>query len=484
MALKQAGVPRIAFVSYYKGDNGVHVITPEKPVAVVAANDFGSPGPVFDFTAPISHTLLKDNIHRKGAWEKMSLAGRPPVSLGVTSGGNFYGNTQVTFTDVLGDKEVSFYAQSIAQYRTTAFTYVNMERRLQYALQGFSSDTFYYGQQLENSGALYDPAIAPFISRSNAQSVSSQRGGTIFAIYPFNRYSRLEIFTGFMHLNEQYTDPTVQAAAVAYQTQIYGQPLLRNGNMLPFGLSFVKETTVFRDFGPLAGGALKVSYNGSPSISNSWISRQTVDGDARLYKRLAANGVFALRFRGLKSWGRNPDFLYFGGNSEVHGYSYLQFIGQKAFFADAELRFPLIEAMLTPLGVLGGLRGVFFANLGAAGFNGQPFSIATGKTQVYNEITGYDLDLSGNITATHTTPVQIGGFRLVDGRASYGFGLESFLLGFPIHFDWSWKTLLNKAWEDALFPTCTQTGAITISCTANADSFRKRTFDFWIGYDF
>src|SRR5579871_6949853 len=140
--------------------------------------------------------------------------------------------------------------------------------------------------------------------------------------------------------------------------------------------------------------------------------------------------------------------------------------------------------MLTPLGVLGGLRGVFFANLGAAGFNGQPFSIATGKTQVYNEITGYDLDLSGNITATHTTPVQIGGFRLVDGRASYGFGLESFLLGFPIHFDWSWKTLLNHAWEDALFPTCTQTGAITISCTANADSFRKRTFDFWIGYDF
>ena len=38
----------------------------------------------------------------------------------------------------------------------------------------------------------------------------------------------------------------------------------------------------------------------------------------------------------------------------------------------------------------------------------------------------------------------IGGFRLVDGRASYGVGLETFALGFPIHFDWSWRTLLNK----------------------------------------
>ena len=30
-------------------------------------------------------------------------------------------------------------------------------------------------------------------------------------------------------------------------------------------------------------------------------------------------------------------------------------------------------------------------------------------------------------------------------------GLETFLLGFPIHFDWSWKTLFNKDWEDIAF---------------------------------
>ena len=48
-------------------------------------------------------------------------------------------------------------------------------------------------------------------------------------------------------------------------------------------------------------------------------------------------------------------------------------------------------------------------------------------------------------------PVEIDGFRLRDGRGSYGIGLETFALGFPIHFDWAWKTLFNKDWEDALF---------------------------------
>ena len=48
-------------------------------------------------------------------------------------------------------------------------------------------------------------------------------------------------------------------------------------------------------------------------------------------------------------------------------------------------------------------------------------------------------------------PQTISGFRLVDGRASYGVGLETFALGFPIHFDWSWRTLFNKDWEDYLF---------------------------------
>jgi outer membrane protein assembly factor BamA len=85
-------------------------------------------------------------------------------------------------------------------------------------------------------------------------------------------------------------------------------------------------------------------------------------------------GVLAMRLKGFRSWGPTPDFLYFGGNSEMRGYEYLQFLGHKAFFADVELRYPLVEAMLTPFGVLGGLRGVLFFNLGGSGFNNANFN--------------------------------------------------------------------------------------------------------------
>jgi hypothetical protein len=39
----------------------------------------------------------------------------------------------------------------------------------------------------------------------------------------------------------------------------------------------------------------------------------------------------------------------------MRGYDYLSFVGSRAAFFNAELRFPFIEAMLTPIGVLGGI---------------------------------------------------------------------------------------------------------------------------------
>ena len=141
--------------------------------------------------------------------------------------------------------------------------------------------------------------------------------------------------------------------------------------MLPLGVSFIQETTVFREYGPLSGSTMRLSYEGAPKIGNS-LSRQTFDGDARYYMRIGANGVFALRAYGFKSWGDAPGYTFFGGNSEMRGYEYREFLGHKGFYANAELRFPLIHAMATPIGILGGIRGVFFANVGGAGLEGHP----------------------------------------------------------------------------------------------------------------
>jgi outer membrane protein assembly factor BamA len=190
--------------------------------------------------------------------------------------------------------------------------------------------------------------------------------------------------------------------------------------------------------------------------------------------------VLAFRARGFKSWGEFPGYMYFGGNSELRGYDYLEFLGNKAFFLNAELRFPLIEAALTPLGVIGGLRGVAFADLGAAGYEGLPMKVFSRDPITVTPLIGFEPNFElQQYDPVYGPPANIGGLKLVDGRASYGIGLETFALGFPIHFDWSWRTLLNKQYEDYIFAyQGIQDG------TTGSKWFRKPRFSMWIGYDF
>jgi outer membrane protein assembly factor BamA len=250
---------------------------------------------------------------------------------------------------------------------------------------------------------------------------------------------------------------------------------------------------------------MRLAYDVSPKIAGT-LSRQTFDGDVRHYLRLGGSGLLATRLRGFKSTGDFPDFLYFGGNSELRGYDYLEFAGQNTVFANAELRFPLIEAALTPIGVIGGIRGVFFAGVGGSWFNNQAtqnpctgestkFRFANSRSVSCQVPVGVKLGADGQAVFV-TDPVtglqspvlnyatqNVSGFRLQDGRASYGLGLETFALGFPIHFDWSWRTLFNKGWEEVVF-ACGSLDSRNGSCVSGAAQWRKPRFAVWIGYDF
>jgi hypothetical protein len=470
IVLRDEAKAKVAFVTYYKGEFGIHTLAREEPMATVASADFGSPGPIIDFQPPMTHTLVKSNIRRKGTFEKMFLEGRPPVALGVTSGGDLFGGTQVTFSDVLGDKQFNMFAASVQQYRTLSFSYVNLSRRMQYALQGFSQTQFYYGY---NPGVFFGYDYA-WIDRDQAIATQTSRGATAFAIYPFNRYARVELTAGLLQFSQSFNEPDLQDLANDYQEQQFGRVLFSSGTFAPFGIAYVQETTVFREYGPLAGNTVRLGYEYAPEIGDTFLSRQTVDLDARYYLRLATNGVLAFRARGFTSWGEWPGYLYFGGNSEMRGYEYLEFIGHKGFFANAELRFPLIEAALTPIGVVGGLRGIAFFNIGAAGYVDVPMKVWTSSTVPYQPLLGFTPDPATLSYQPVFGPTQfIDGFKLVDGRASYGVGVETFALGFPIHFDWSWRTLFNREWEDAVF-----------AYQGGSTWFRKPRFAMWIGYDF
>ena len=44
VVLHSGAALRVAFISYYKGENGIHAMTGDKPIATVASSDFGEPG--------------------------------------------------------------------------------------------------------------------------------------------------------------------------------------------------------------------------------------------------------------------------------------------------------------------------------------------------------------------------------------------------------------------------------------------------------
>jgi hypothetical protein len=92
---------------------------------------------------------------------------------------------------------------------------------------------------------------------------------------------------------------------------------------------------------------------------------------------------------------------------------------------------------------------------------------------MYTPVIGYEALNFAQVQPIFGEPVEVDGLRLVDARASYGVGLETFALGFPIHFDWSWKTMFNKQWEDLRF-----------AAFGGSSAFRQPKFTVWIGYDF
>ncbi len=466
---------RIGFVSYFRGEYGLHTLElADDPLLEANASDFGGPGPLIDFQAPLAHSLDLANLRRKGAFENMYLQGRPNFGVAMTNNGDLLGGTIVSFADVLGDQQFTIQAYSIQTYRTYGASYVNLAGRMQYAFQGISSEQYFYGL-----ASYYVPSFS-FLNRDNAIATRRSNGGSAIGIYPIDRFRRLELSAGLYNFKETFADEGLAAQSEAYQMAQFGTNLFRNGTFMPFGTRFVQETTVFREYGPVAGNTVMAGYEYAPGMGGL-LSRQTVDLDARYYLRLLENGVLAFRGRAFRSWGQFPDFIFFGGQSEMRGYDYLHFIGHKAFHGNIELRFPLVEAMATPIGILGGIRGTFFLNFGVAGFDGQPWNAWTTQPTTVRSVAGYGTNpFTGASEPIFGDPKSVSGFRLNQGRASYGFGLTTFAIGFPIHLDWSWPTLFNRAWEDAVFESEAQANGFL----GGSDYFRKVRFQVWIGYDF
>jgi hypothetical protein len=428
------GSDRVAFISYFKGEYRLQTLDTAEPLKEVE-QDIAPSAEIADFMPDVVHQVVAENKRKKRTFEKLFLEGRPPLNVGVTSSGDFFGGSQVALADVLGDHNFMFTAISVREFRSYEGTYLNLSRRLHWGVNAFDITQFFYASPYN---------LTPDYSRLGAFATQRYSGAVALAQYPLDKFRRIELQAGVLRVAEQFENPFAEEQA-RQQAALLGVPyFLNNGSIAPISLNFVGETTRFREFGPLSGHTFLIGLQTAPPI-NGLLSRHTVDVDVRKYFRLGQGTVFALRGKAFKSGGQNPDIFYFGGNMELRGFPYRGLVGNEGFFANVELRIPLIDIMKTPLGILGPVRGTLYGGVGGAKFKGQPYDFAT-----------HDPGISYLGDPIFGEPVS--GLRLVDGRASYGVGLQMFFLGYPMHFDWTRITDLKTAspWR----------------------------FDFWIGYDF
>ena len=167
------------------------------------------------------------------------------------------------------------YAASISQYRTLSFSYLNLTRRFNYALQGVLADDVLLRQSRQH---LLRPGRPSSIATWRWRPARI-RGGTVFGIWPFNRYRARRSLRRLHAVQGRVQRPEPPGVVGPVPAEQFGRQLFRSGNIVPLGLNFIQETTVFREFGPLAGRTMRVGVEYTPKIGKSTLDAK--DGGCR-----------------------------------------------------------------------------------------------------------------------------------------------------------------------------------------------------------
>ncbi|MCI0408143.1 MAG: hypothetical protein L0191_06215, partial [Acidobacteria bacterium] len=331
----ETGAERLMFTSYYKGDWGLYTLELTTPVKEIAAAEvIRTEGPVIDFVPPVLHQVIPENKRKKGTFEKLFIEGPPPIAAGVTSDGTFFGGSAISFGDVLGDQNFTFLAYSLREFRTYAGSWTNLASRLQYSLSGFDQTSFFYS---------YPNFLVPIdsFSRRGLLATYRQSGAQFSSIYPLDKFKRIELSAGIIRqrtaYNNPFLDPELNPTGIGFEDQtavfddFLNSTLTRfpNGTYLPLGISFIQETTRFKEFGPIAGSTIMAAVDYSPG--GPFLKRTTLQMEARKYLQLSSASLFAVRAHSFYSWGEGPSLMWFGGNGELRGYPFLSFAGSRGF---------------------------------------------------------------------------------------------------------------------------------------------------------
>jgi WD40 repeat protein len=428
---------RILFASFNKGSFQLFraelqaQAVPEDGIGPSAAR--GNEPSFRPFEPIIAVDIQKEKIEPYKGMGQLYVTSRPPIDAVVSSDGSIYGGSAIAFSDLMGDHLFSVLAYQVRSFRSYDLSYLNQRGRLQWMLNAFQYTLFYYPDY-----ATYNPSVYNTITYSDAIAQRQMTGFQLLAYYPFNLYYRLQGSLGYLHYEEDYLDPYLMRQIAPRQ---YAQFL--NGHTLQVSFSLVGETTRFKAYGPAQGHTFRLSISQSLPVVASFLRNTNLEADLRRYVYLGSDFLLAFRWVGFASLGRDVYFHYFGGNNQVRSANYYNLVATQGWYFNAEFRFPLVAAASTVIGLIGPIRGTLLFDIAQAKIKGFP-----SKFYVMPEVYGAEP-------------------RAYEALGSFGFGFETFLLGWPVHVEFV---------KRLYFPRLTNPLDYVISGDYEAK--------FWIGFDF
>ena len=381
---------RMVFSSFYKGQWRLYTTPTDKPL--------GKPEKVELPTAPIAEVdrsifrptseFFIDEEKIEGTGGFRLFIDDVAVNAGVSSDQLFLSRSTVFMSDMLGNRRFIASLDSVSSFSNFDFIYLDMHRRLSWGARLFDDRSFYVTRDI-NTGD------------RDARLIYRQTGAMGLLSYPFTRYHRIDGGLGFMN-RDAYLPTLLEVEGeqfLTYERRRDSYPLLTT--------SFSGDSTAYKSFGPISGRRYQFSTSYAMDTDEGGMLSGDVTMDFRQYYQLSSRTLLAARVFAAYSEGNAPNFYYFGGLNTLRGYDFRTLIGNRAGFANFEVRFPLIDLLATPIFALQQVRGNIFFDIGAAQIDGVPFQFRNDE-----------------------------GF-LADARASVGYGISFNFMGMELHWDFA-----------------------------------------------
>ena len=393
------GGERLVYEGFWKGRFDLYMTDVEEPIGPAEPVEIaGEPAVMAElerFEPDIEVSIDEENIDNYGGFN--FFLENVQNFIGINTDQILIGQVQLSFSDYLGDRRIFVNLGAVDTFSDFDATYLDLRNRYQWAVRVFDQRIYGFNQFIDGDGRLDFDRF----------EVYSLTGAEYRWIYPINFNNRIELSGGFYFRSY---DGFLQARDVNDNLVTVISP--RDDEYPQVSAAFISDTAIYNSWGAVSGHRVRAQASYAPDIDESGTLVTTFSLDARKYVPVSRRTNFAFRLFGYDSSGDFPNAVFIGGLDQIRGVRLREFGGFRAFYANAEFRFPLIDQLVLPFIGFQGIRGVAFFDVGSAWFP---------------DVTDFDFVDDDD--------------RLDDAVASYGFGVTANLFGLTVNWDFA------KRWD-------------------------------------